>query len=844
MGKKFTPKAFFILIFATLLWGGFAVYATFAVKTLPTSAQDGVFWEKVPGGLVPREILPGSPADRAGLLPTDTLLLVNRVSVTSEKAVQEVIEQLPLARPAQYTVRRDGALVKLEVAVDRKTFEVVRRWLLQLAGFGYIILALFVYRKKPELPTARAFFFFGLLAGSTLTAFFVDASRLPDFLQPVFLLWIQLNIFFIPALGLDFFRRLVFFPPARVPPRGLTLLTYLPAFLGFGLMALALSVAKGWLTIEPVIGFLGKIRPLFQPGNLEPANWGIYLLWFVLEFAVRVKKKEVVINARQRQWLQWGVVLPLLVYVVFNQVLPLFWSWGLLKWSALVILPSQAVLAYLILKERLLEIGVVIKRSAIYAILSASLIGIFVLLVLGISQLMVLLTGQTSILAAFAAALLTAIVLNLYRQKFQNYLDRKFFKDRYNYQRALLEFSKELGRLENLETLLAKISKQFAEALHLSNCLPFLYNQKADAYVMVAPYGLAEPVLSQVRYAASQFGLATLLVQEKHPLDFYDLETKPLYFYLPVVEKVALKKTDTALAVPLLVKEKLVGMLLLGNKKSGDLFSSEDVDFFATLSAPLAVAVENARLHQEELGKKELEREIVLAGEVQKRFLKTVPAQLPGLEIGALNLPSRQVSGDLYAIIPLDEKRLGIAIGDVAGKGMSASLLMALVQATLETLAPSVAAPAELLQRLNTAVCRNSTPGRFVTLFYGIYDTETKRFAYANAGHNPPVWLGRQGVRALDEAGLLLGVDPKARYPQGLVHLKPEDLVVLYTDGVTEASNTDEHRFEEERLHQCLLKSRTLSAPDVLQAVVEAVRAFAGTSEFEDDLTLVGLKVV
>jgi len=836
------PKSFLLLFFAALLWGGASLYFTISAPKYFQQALDGANWKPASGGLAPTVIRPDGPADRAGLILTDTLLMANGVSISNDGTLQEVIDQIPIGQRAIYTIRRGDNLIKLEIQLERDITGLILHWPLKLAGFLYIALGILVFVKKPELAVARVFLFFSGVAGSLLVMSWVNTAGMGDTIRFLYNLWPVFNVCFVAAFALDFMRRLMFFSPPHIPAKGLVRLTYLPALVAalFYFVPVAVAIFGG--KIEwPTHGFWPRLEPF-----VFPAVYGLYLVWFVVEITARARKKEFVINPRQGKWLQWGVGFPMTLFVIFAIILPAFLNHPLLRWSVLCLIPPPIVLAYLILKERMMDVEVVIKRSLIYAILSALLIGTFVLLVMAASQLVVFLTGQESRLAVFAAALLTAVVGNLYRERVQNYLDRSFFKNRHNYQKALLDFSKELSRLERLDTLLAKISRQFVDTLHVTNCLPFILDQKTESYAMVSPYGLIDPVLEKVRFSASEFGLSTLLVKEGRPLEFFDLETNPLFAHLPVADKVALKKMETALAVPLALKDKLVGMLLLGNKKSGDRFSSEDADFFATFSASLAVVVENARLYKEELEKHEMERELDVARQIQERLVACCRLpELSGIDVATTYLPSKQVSGDLFTVLPARGNQVALAVGDVSGKGVPASLLMATVQSSLTALVEQKLLPTEIMQRLNRLVHQNTEPQHFVTFFLGLFDSESRRLAYVNAGHNPPLYFPPGGKpKELTEGGLLLGIMPEVRYEAGDILLHKNAPVVLYTDGVTEAENHSEEQFGTGRLTEIIEQNRHLTAKELGERILSGLKDFCDGRELGDDVSLVILKVV
>ncbi len=836
------PKSLLLLFFAVLFWGGTSFYFTLYAPKYFQRALDGADWKPASGGLVPINIRPDGPADRAGLALADTLLLADGVSVSNENTLQEVIDAVSTGRRVVYTVRRGDHLIRLEVKPERDVTGLILHWPLKLGGFLYIFLGILVSVKKPELPTARVFLFFASVAGSLLAMSWVNTSGLSDMVRFAYNLWIVFNVCFVGAFALDFMRRLMFFSSPHAPARGLVHLTYLPALSAtlFYFLPVAIALTKG--KIEwPTTG----LWPQFQP-YVIPTLYGVYLVWFMVEITSRVRRKEFVLNPRQGNWLQWGLGLPMSIFVIFAIILPAFLNHPLFHWSLLCLIPPPIILAYLILKDRMMDVGVVVKRSLIYAILSALLIGTFVLLVMAASQLVVFLTGQESRLAVFAAALLTAVVGNLYRERVQNYLDRNFFKDRYNYQKALMEFSRELSRLERLDTLLTKISKQFVDTLHVTNCLPFILDQKTESYEMVSPYGLTDPVLEKVRFSGSEFGLATLLVKVARPLELYDLETNPLFAHLPVADKVALKKMETALAVPLALKDKLVGMLLLGNKKSGDHFNSEDVDFFAAFSASLAVVVENARLYKEELEKREMERELDVARQIQERLVGCCRLpEISGVDVATTYLPSKQVSGDLFTVLPARGGQVALAVGDVSGKGVPASLLMATVQSSLTTLVEQKLSPIEIMQRLNRLVHENTEPQHFVTFFLGLFDSESRRLAYVNAGHNPPLYFPPGGrPKELTEGGLLLGMLPEVPYEAGELSLHKNAPLILYTDGITEAENHSEEQFGTGRLTEITEQNRHLTAKELGERILSGLKDFCDGRELGDDVSLVILKAV
>ncbi len=239
-----------------------------------------------------------------------------------------------------------------------------------------------------------------------------------------------------------------------------------------------------------------------------------------------------------------------------------------------------------------------------------------------------------------------------------------------------------------------------------------------------------------------------------------------------------------------------------------------------------------------------LEHEMNVARDIQMELLPKTFPKLPGLDMFAFTVPAKHVGGDCYDVIDIGEDRLAITIGDVAGKGTPAAILMANVQAAVRALSESRVPAAELITRVNKLVHGYTEDGVFITFFYSILDTRTGQLVYVNAGHNPPCILRRDGSREyLDCGGLVVGVMPNSEYEEGHATLLAGDDLVLYTDGITEAANTEDEMFGEERLEQLLIEHRHASAREIEERVYTSVKDFAAGASQTDDLTMVIVKM-
>ncbi len=252
----------------------------------------------------------------------------------------------------------------------------------------------------------------------------------------------------------------------------------------------------------------------------------------------------------------------------------------------------------------------------------------------------------------------------------------------------------------------------------------------------------------------------------------------------------------------------------------------------------LSLIEENERLHQE----------IAAAKSVQQKLL---PRHLPTIErvrVSAACIPAYEVGGDYYDFFPLDDKRLGVLIGDVSGKGISAAFYITLAKGVIVSQVRGVGSPSDVLHRVNALLYGVMERGKFVSMIYGIYDTSTREFSFANAGHNPLVVLRREGeVQTVAAKGMAIGLDKGERFEKAVstmsVQLNDGDCVLLYTDGVTEAMNTDHAEYGEERMIAAL-KTSPLNAADIISTALADVRKFAGKAHQHDDITLVALEAV
>jgi sigma-B regulation protein RsbU (phosphoserine phosphatase) len=296
--------------------------------------------------------------------------------------------------------------------------------------------------------------------------------------------------------------------------------------------------------------------------------------------------------------------------------------------------------------------------------------------------------------------------------------------------------------------------------------------------------------------------------------------------------------------VPLRAGNLVYGTLLVGGKANGELVSDEDLDFLASLSAQAAAALDNLRLTEEWIEKRRMEKELAMAREIQRALLPDSDPGPPGWDIAGVNIPCLTVGGDYYDYIDSPGGKLGLVIADVSGKGTGPALLMASAQASLRVLSQDESlAPAGRIARLNAHLYRNTEANKFMTLFLGVLDPGAGTLGYVNAGHCYPLHLrGDGGVERLVEGGPVLGLFPDLDFQQAETRLLSGDVLIMYTDGLSETRNPEGEEFGEARIIERAMASRSRPAREMVGELVGAALAFAASAGLGDDLTVMVLK--
>ena len=405
--------------------------------------------------------------------------------------------------------------------------------------------------------------------------------------------------------------------------------------------------------------------------------------------------------------------------------------------------------------------------------------------------------------------------------------------------RLLSETSRLLSSTLDPDAVLDNIARTITEVMQVKACSLRLLNPAGDELVIKAAYGLSPLYLRKgpVIVAENPHDQAAL---KGEAITVADMRTDPHVRYS---EEAGREGLVSSLTVGLIAKGKPLGTLHIYTSEPHT-FAPEEVRFFRSVADQAALTVHSARLVSEVVSARQAQRELEVAAKVQQRLLPLRAPDIPGYDCCGVTVPSLLVGGDLHDWIELAGGNWGIAVGDVAGKGVPAAILMAGVRAALRAQAEHVYALDHILDRVNHSLIAETATAEFVTLFYGVLDSAARRLTYCNAGHEPPVLVRGGEVMRLRTGGPLLGVSADARYEFEAIDLHPGDALVVYSDGACDAANYQGERFGRERLLESIRRHAGHGAKRIVDEIQWDIRRFTGLAPAADDMTLLVVRVV
>lgn len=809
----------------------------------------------------------------AGLENGDAVLAINQRPYRGGIVLLQAVRSSHPGQPLEITYRRGEssatvASVKLHAERDGPSSTVawVLHFVFLLIALLCLLVGIYVVFARPR--SLNAWLIFGILA--YFDPLFIDASQLSGSLRLAGQGWSDLAQTAMPlclmAFGIYFPERSsidVRFPWIKWAI-AIPILTLFPADLlyiyGHGYN----FAASAWL--DPWF---------YRIAIAEDVLAALAISCFFLFLAPKLAESRG--DARRRlRILYFGSFIgltPAFVLFLVSLIRKSDFGQNISNW---IMVPVLAVLllfpislAYVVVVQRAMDLRLLVRQGTKYFFARSTIFIASILLAGWMSYALSLFLSSAShrhpmdFVRIFAIVGLFFFFRFVLSRRLQQRIDQKFFREAYSSEQVLSELSEQARSFTEIEPLLHTITQRISDTLHIDRIAVFL--RSGDHYRLQLATGIPitgsmmPPILGSLSLAETSATIANL-TRGRTPATIYRDDPSSWLLEAPETERTTLNDLSAELLVPLPGRHKLAGVMALGPKRSEEPYTKTDKQLLQSVATQAGLAIENAELlenlSREMAHRERVSREIEIAREVQERLFPQRPPEIEGVDLAGFCRPAQVVGGDYFDFFLLsggsvparksDEEKggLALALGDISGKGISASLLMASLRASLRSAAQLQAGDlATLMNHVNRLVYESSTANRYATFFYAEYDPLTRGFTYVNAGHNPPVILRGRTVLRLDATGTVIGLLPDADYACGNLHLQPGDVFLAFTDGISEAMNMAEEEWGEDRMietAQALLRRPdcTTTADQLLQCIFQEADRFTAGAPQHDDMTL------
>jgi len=794
---------------------------------------DDCLWIKEYNGSVAEEgvyidqIIVGGVSDVAGLKNGDLLISIDGNKFKGTLDAQKILNSYNAGEKITYTVLRNNQILNLDLTVY-KVFNVIQL-VFGLLGFGFLIIGHLVGYSKPKELTSQLFFLIGCTASLGFSTIALQGQL--NFVGLTIVHRILGLVFFYP-LFIHFFLNF----PLRIefPKRKLTIIS----IYGFFILLAIFQVAFFFTDLN---SFFNVLSTIISTG---------YIVTGILIFRNSCKKIKDENLLKPLKVILYGFVIAGVGFL-YTFLIPVVLKLPNFLLNPLVYIPSALVLAipisfgYSIFRYRILDTEFIIKKGLVFGIITAFIVGMYLLMVLVLDTILNQIMPENKQLLTIALIIIVTFSFDFVNKKAKEFVDKQFYRERYNYRKSLLLFSEELPYLDNMRKVIEKIGNSVKETMGIDN-LNVWFKDK-DYYKILQSEFEADKGNEKVIHKGENFdeAFSALFKKDKEPKllnDVYLMELK-----LSEEQKEIIKKENLVLSIPIYIKGSLIGAMNFGQKPSGKAYSEEDIDLLKTLASQAAISFENSRLQQEKISKQKIEEELQIARKIQMGLLPQSIDSIAGVEVSGFYNPAKLIGGDFYDIIKLSDKRMLIVVADVSGKGIPAALYMSKVQAMIQFAATIFNSPKEILIEVNKLIHKKIDKKSFITAIIALFDLDTMTVKICRAGHNPVIYSTNGVFNILKSNGMGLGLESEKHFESHLdeteIKIKEDNMFVFYSDGLTEAMNKSRDEFGTDNVLDILNDNRQHTCSVIQKEIINSVNTFRGLAEQNDDITLVITKI-
>jgi serine phosphatase RsbU (regulator of sigma subunit) len=834
------------IVATTVIFALLGIINFFFIFDVTAQSNDECLW-------IPRQVKPDSASLffsnvkfkgvtwQAGIRDGDQLLAIDGIPTGDLQIASKILDRVQKGDYATYTVKRIGKVFETQVLVKKLINFVGLAF--ALLSFLWLLVGFVVVIAKPEGRTQLLFYRIGIAAMlySLVALLFRGANVAnPIFENKLVLILVDnawtLGGSLFPFLLVKFF---CIFPKENALQR--------KKWFNVSLIVLPLAIFAIVSIIKIKYVYSG-LNPMFYE-TLSTILHIILTGGFIAGLVILLISYTKLKTKYERN----SIFIILVAYLV--GVVALLYTYTLAATIAGIIFNNPAyftpiiliallpvAFGYSIFRYSLMDVSEVVRTTVFYGVATVTIAAVYFVLIYILGQSISYAVGtEYQGVIAGAVFVLSAVVFQSTKDKFQNFLTRKFYPEQFAFESGLLIFSNDIASVVGLENIFDSTSDLFTKNLKIKAFCLMLKDTKGDfkpvrkQNIIGTDWSFSDPGDLVGRYISECGALGKKLVIERQEFETIFGGMSKKFF-----------EEEIYTAVPLLANLKVIGIMLFGLKHSGSQFSGKDIDLLTAVGSQTAISIEIARLYESETEKKKLEHDLENARKIQETLLPKVFPKIGGIEVAGKMIPAMHVGGDYFDLIKVAEDRLFVVIGDVSGKGLSASIYMSKLQTMIRLYCDEKSSPKDVLVEVNKRIYESIERNWFITVSIALFDVENKTVSFCRAGHTSLLRADLNGISSFQPSGIGVGLERGDIFRSSLeevtLSLHDNDLYFFYTDGVTESMNEKDEFFGIERTGRILLENRNRSCAVIESALLNSLEKFRGPAQQYDDITTVLLK--
>ncbi|MGB9696969.1 MAG: SpoIIE family protein phosphatase [Ignavibacteria bacterium] len=765
-------------------------------------------------------VVPGGAGEKSGIKTGDIIIAINGTPVNNfidlQKKLSRAAEKDSLVT---YTVKRGDLLFNTTVSIY-KYFHLLF-YTFALLGLGFLIVSFFVGYSRPKEQTSLVFFLLGCSASIGLliygSSYYVEINSF---------LWLNY------ATGITFFYPL-FLLFSLIYPKRINL-PHRKFIIG---LIFAIPIIIYWLipiatpsfestTVYLILSFLPIIY-LFT-------GFGIFIRMYfkVTDFKLKYYLRTIVI----------GFILGLLGFIYYFGIFTPFIQSSLRMsiWYRLPILLVLAIpisLGYSIFKYKILDTELIVKKSVVFTVLFILITLLYLFIAFIVDNFLLdylptnrlLLTTTISIILVFTFAYLNKLL--------KSFVDKNFYRERYNYRKTLLSFAEELPYLGRIEDAIKTIEDTLKNVMGVKQASIWIFDRE---YANILDESSLKKIPPEDVKVYNQF-YGNLHKDNSSVKFLYE------YYYGQSHLPKPISDDKIVVSIPIIISNRNIGCINLGEKINESTFSEDDIDLLLAIVSQTSIIFENSRLRKSELSNKKIQQELEIARNIQKQLIPDLRVNSKNGNIAGLVLPAAYVGGDFFDVIDMPDNKVLLAIADVSGKGLTAAAYMVKVQTYLRIATKIFSHPSDILCEVNKLVLSAFHRSFFVTIALVLIDYQKNKIIVSRAGHNPVMLYKNGKVQVINPPGIALGLEHNNIFSKTLGYsehlIEDNSIILLFTDGITEAMNKNNEEFGTDKLVEVFLETSVLPAGLLIEEIIKKVKTFTGSEDNRDDIAMLVAKL-